>query len=417
MKAVSCRLSGEVGVSGAAAECTTSLRSRFIPGRKVVNRCAASAVFPSKGPAFGVRGRSGHRRHGQHRTATTVQAHKSSSDRSLGPYRPSSEVGKYMHELMDTYPEQFVTAVVQQLEKLEVDEEDAVEPPPRFEDAMLKELHGRVQDLKRREKQLEKQSAVEDLMYLCVVMCFSDLGLKLTPSLYDHEISRLLVSNAEADKDSEELLGTHDAEASQLVKEYIRQLTHDTEPIAVGSYQMRMPPMVGNSTIAIPYVFLSQMYDSAVRFGYSLKRAQQIQDLDRSLSVYSPASTTNDDGLIQTRTTEIAPVPLIAYLYRDGEKPSTIKMGSDAAGRVCKLQTDGLFGAYEMHSSQMERALQASTSVEDAQWRLDQAMCTESISWMNLSLAGIERLLLEAITFGRILWDVESTFGIEYHLL
>eukprot|EP00959_Pyramimonas_sp_CCMP1952_P288412 6031027-Pyramimonas_sp.AAC.1 len=54
---------------------------------------------------------------------------------------------------------------------------------------------------------------------------------------------------------------------------------------------------------------------------------------------------------------------------------------------------------------------------EDAQRRLDDAMCTESISWMNISLAGIERLLLEAVTFGRILWDVESTFGIEYHLV
>eukprot|EP00959_Pyramimonas_sp_CCMP1952_P473876 9502486-Pyramimonas_sp.AAC.3 len=98
---------------------------------------------------------------------------------------------------------------------------------------MLKELHWRVQDLKRREKKLERQCAVEDLMYLCVVMCFGDLGLALTPSLFDHEYSRRLLSDVDAAEDSKELLSTHDADASELVKEYIQQLTQDTEPIAV----------------------------------------------------------------------------------------------------------------------------------------------------------------------------------------
>eukprot|EP00959_Pyramimonas_sp_CCMP1952_P238353 4980831-Pyramimonas_sp.AAC.1 len=107
------------------------------------------------------------------------------------------------------------------------------------------------------------------------------------------------------------------------------------------------------------------MYDSSMRFGYCLKRAQQIQQLDRSLSVYTPASSTLEGGPLQTRTTELAHFPLQAYLYSQGKKPSTMKLGSPAARRVCKLQTDGLFGAYETHSKQMQRELQASTSVVD----------------------------------------------------
>jgi hypothetical protein len=54
---------------------------------------------------------------------------------------------------------------------------------------------------------------------------------------------------------------------------------------------------------------------------------------------------------------------------------------------------------------------------EDAQQRLDEAMRMEQVAWLSISLVGVQRLLLEAVAFGRLLWDVEQTFSIEYHLV
>lgn len=54
---------------------------------------------------------------------------------------------------------------------------------------------------------------------------------------------------------------------------------------------------------------------------------------------------------------------------------------------------------------------------EEAQDKLDEAMRSNDVAWLNMSVSGIERLVLEAITFGRVLWDVERTFDIEYSLV
>jgi hypothetical protein len=239
------------------------------------------------------------------------------------------------------------------------DDEVVVELRPRFEDATLEELYWHVQAVKRNEKQLEKQYTVEDLLYLCVVMCFGDLGLHLTPDLHHYDFSRVGPRRVDT---QDLMLKMHSADAIALVLEFIEQLTYETKPIAIGSYQMRMPPMVKSSSIAIPYVFMSQMYEKSIRFGYSLKRAQQVQELERSLSSSSAASKSYDDGLVPT--TELAPLPISAYLYRvDASEPSALQLGSDAARHVCKLQTDGLFGSFETHSSQLQRLLQDSASV------------------------------------------------------
>ena len=39
------------------------------------------------------------------------------------------------------------------------------------------------------------------------------------------------------------------------------------------------------------------------------------------------------------------------------------------------------------------------------------------VAWLNISVSGLERLMLEAVLFGRVLNDVERTFDIEYGLV
>jgi len=350
----------------------------------------------------------------------------------MGPSEPTSKVGKFLAGLMRSSPQLFVSAVIRQLENLEKDtEEMSLEIPPLFEDDILWELENRIRDLRAREQHVERQRTVDDLLYLCVVMCFHDLGILMTPNLHLNDITHLLAS---AHVDVEKLLSTHNTEAAELIKGYLHRVTLDTEAMAIGRYQMRMPPMLPNVAIAIPFIFLSQLYKSSLLFGYSLRRAQQVQKLDASLSTLSQSLPIFEvDGsdikprqqtTIQTQVadSQSSTLPLHSYLYlctweSSYKEPFELHFSNNVVEHVCERQTEALFGDFEQLQVQVETALYGATSVEDAQLMLDEAMRTSTMAWQNISLVGIERLMLEAVTFGRILWDVEQTFDIEYHLV
>ena len=72
------------------------------------------------------------------------------------------------------------------------------------------------------------------------------------------------------------------------------QVVYDTEPLEVGEFQMRMPPMVGGGDIAIPLLFLNQVYSKSVAFGYALGGATQRRQLDASLRSFHCAALSNE---------------------------------------------------------------------------------------------------------------------------
>jgi hypothetical protein len=233
-------------------------------------------------------------------------------------------------------------------------------------------------------------------------------------------------------------------EAIPLVQQYLSRLMNQPDPMLVGAWQMRMPPMEGRVTISIPHVFLLQMYDESVHFGYSLRHAQQVQELDRAMSMASATGvgsvrssqhqqrrpdesstsssraedvndmTTSFGGPLRTVEAAHAVVaPLSAYLPSHGP----VRLQSGAAVALCGRHAAALFGAPAVLQSQMDAVLAESTSAEDAQERLDTAMRGGHVAWLNISVSGLQRLILEAVLFGRILRDVERTFDVEYGLV
>ena len=60
-------------------------------------------------------------------------------------------------------------------------------------------------------------------------------------------------------EDVDKLKAVHCTEAQELLSKHLATTTRDTAPIVVGSYQIRMPPMVGRGDIAIPFLFLEQV--------------------------------------------------------------------------------------------------------------------------------------------------------------
>ena len=235
-------------------------------------------------------------------------------------------------------------------------------------------------------------------------------------------------------------------EAIPLVQQYLSRLMNQPDPMLVGAWQMRMPPMEGRVTISIPHVFLLQMYDESVHFGYSLRHAQQVQELDRAMGMASATgvgsvgssqqqqqqqrpdesstSSSRADDVHDTTTSVGGPLrtveaahavvaPLSAYLPSHGP----VRLQSGAAVALCGRHAAALFGAPVVLQGQMDSVLAESASAEDAQERLDVAMRGGHVAWLNISVSGLQRLILEAVLFGRILRDVERTFDVEYGLV
>lgn len=101
-----------------------------------------------------------------------------------------------------------------------------------------------------------------------------------------HHEAALRAGNADAEA-LEALLAMHGDAPLPLLLEHIEQVVYDTEPIEVGEFQMRMPPMVGGGDIAIPLLFLQQVYAKSVAFGFSLGGAAQRRQLDASLRSFN----------------------------------------------------------------------------------------------------------------------------------
>lgn len=382
----------------------------------------------------------------------------------LGSVKPRSKLGAHLADLLANSPHLCMAAVTQQMERLEREMADVAEAEATAaavndmlgpitaerlvqeaglerDDALMAELSDRINAVREAEAHTERAHAVQDLLYVCCVMCFAEIGLALTPNLH-HDTA----ANAYATADPQQLdllLHAHSKEAIPLVQQYLSRLMNQPDPMLVGAWQMRMPPMEGRVTISIPHVFLLQMYDESVHFGYSLRHAQQVQELDRVMGMASAtgvgsvgslqqqqrpdesstsSSRTEDVNDMPTsvggplRTVEAAHAvvaPLSAYL----PSHAPVRLQSGAAMALCGRHTAALFGAPAVLQGQMDAVLAESASAEDAQERLDTAMRGGHVAWLNISVSGLQRLILEAVLFGRILRDVERTFDVEYGLV
>eukprot|EP00959_Pyramimonas_sp_CCMP1952_P150691 3153647-Pyramimonas_sp.AAC.2 len=132
-------------------------------------------------------------------------------------------------------------------------------------DPLLKELYERRKELYNTEQKW-RMMAKEG-----VDCCFEDIAVqplrcldrntmrnalqtvKVSPRLLRHTL-HLPLKREDVDK----LKAVHCTEAQELLSKHLATTTRDTAPIVVGSYQIRMPPMVGRGDIAIPFLFLEQ---------------------------------------------------------------------------------------------------------------------------------------------------------------
>jgi hypothetical protein len=236
------------------------------------------------------------------------------------------------------------------------------------------------------------------------------LGSPLVSELAVDSIVHLVASDEET---IDTLLSIHGEEAQPLIAEHMAKVAYETDPIEVGNFQMRMPPMIGQGDIAIPHVFLSQVYNKSVAFGYALASAQERRELEGTLVGAFSGLAAPDGGHPAGAGADQVPT-LAAYVYGCNTRSSVLQLADGSMARqVADNQTHQLFGHPVKLVHDVDRAMRFSRSPEEAQESLDLAMCDGGIPWLRVPASGLRRLMAEGLAYGHILCAVEHSLPVD----
>ncbi|KAL6175718.1 hypothetical protein ACLB2K_052357 [Fragaria x ananassa] len=354
------------------------------------------------------------------RRCLVFRAASSSSDSGgssapIAPLQLESPIGQFLSQMMISHPHLVPTAVEQQLEQLQTarDAEEKKEKEEASTSGTDLVLYRRIAEVKAN----ERKKALEEILYAMVVQKFMDANVSLVPSI------------APAASDPS---GRVDAWPSQDDK-----LERLHSPEAYEMIQNHLSLILGNrlddstSLAQISKLKVGQVYAASVMYGYFLKRVDQRFQLEKTMKIL-PGSLGGEDSDIEKAVGEdkrpggvdnsashpevsswsgglgsggfgnlIKPSRLRTYVMSvDGEtlqRYATIR--SREAVSIIEKHTEALFGRPDI--------------VITPQGTVD----SSNDEHIKISFGGLKRLVLEAVTFGSFLWDVESYVDSRYHFV
>ncbi|XP_010505920.1 PREDICTED: UV-B-induced protein At3g17800, chloroplastic-like [Camelina sativa] len=403
---------------------TASLvRSPVLPPRTSDNG-SGSMFLTASGPGFtrsGSRLRLRFRQNALQSLTTTaktrrnfvVRASSASSDASSGaspkpiaPLQLESPAGQFLSQILLSHPHLVPAAVEQQLEQLQTDRDsegqnkDASSVPGT--DIVL---YRRIAELKEN----ERRRTLEEILYALVVQKFMEANVSLVPS----------VSPSSGPSGRVDTWPTKVDKLEQLHSPEMYEMIHNHLALILGS---RMGDLA--SVAQISKLRVGQVYAASVMYGYFLKRVDQRFQLEKTMKILPGGLDDNKTSVDQTERpsavsshpevgafaggvsakgfgSEIKPSRLRSYVMSfDAEtlqRYATIR--SREAVRIIEKHTEALFGKPDI-------VLTPEGTVDSSK--------DEQI---NISFGGMKRLVLEAVTFGSFLWDVESHVDARYHFV
>ncbi|KVI06682.1 UV-B-induced protein At3g17800, chloroplastic-like [Cynara cardunculus var. scolymus] len=346
---------------------------------------------------------------------TAIKASLSSD--SAGPTSPiaplqlESPIGQLLSQILVSHPHLVPAAVEQQLEQLQTDrdaQEQNEEPAAPSTDLVL---YRRIAEVKAN----ERKKTLEEILYALVVQKFMDANVSLVPSVAPSPSASFKPVDAWPSQD-EKLELLHSPEALEMI--------HNHLALILGN-------RVGDSTSVaeISKLRVGQVYAASVMYGYFLKRVDQRFQLEKTTKIL-PEDVEKEDinSNIQQQgsgdervpnasspqthpevsswsgggfTQAVKPSRLRNYVMSfDGEslqRYATIR--SKEAVSIIEKHTEALFGRPEI-------VITAEGTVDSSKDEV-----------IKISFGGLRRLVLEAVTFGSFLWDVESYVDSRYHFV
>ncbi|XP_030541199.1 UV-B-induced protein At3g17800, chloroplastic isoform X2 [Rhodamnia argentea] len=367
--------------------------------------------------------RAGHRRVAVgSRRCVVVRASASfesaGSSAPIAPLKLESPIGQFLSEILASHPHLVPAAVEQQLEQLQTDRDAEIKKEEPSASGTELVLYRRIAEVKAN----ERRKVLEEILYALVVQKFMDANVSLIPSI-----------NSPPSDPS----GRVDGWPTQ--EEMLEQLH---SPEAYEMIQNHLALILGNrmgdttSVAQISKLRVGQVYAASVMYGYFLNRVDQRFQLEKTMKVLPSASDDNEVNNIQQVVGEDRkpntgddtfqtvqshpgasswPGSMSPGGFGNGLKPSRLRtyvmsfdgetlqryatIRSKEAVSIIEKHTEALFGRPEI-------VITPEGTVDSSRDEL-----------IKISFGGLKRLVLEAVTFGSFLWDVESFVDSRYHFV
>lgn len=327
---------------------------------------------------------------------------------TVAPLKLESPVGQFLTQILVSHPHLVPAAVEQQLEQLQTDRdaEKKEDSPTSGTDIVL---YRRIAEVKAN----ERKKALEEILYALVVQKFMESNVSLIPSITTPSADQSGRVDTWPPQD-EKLQQLHSPEANDMIQNHLALILGNR----LGD---------SNSMAQISKLRVGQVYAASVMYGYFLKRIDQRFQLEKTMKIL-PQGLDNEEISVQQSIGEVSFNNVNSHPevvsgasgvspggFGHGIKSSRLRnyvmsfdgdtlqryatVRSKEAVTIIEKHTEALFGRYEIMIT--------------PQGTIDSA----SDEQIKISFGGLRRLILEAVTFGSFLWDVESYVDSRYHFV
>ncbi|KAL0864745.1 hypothetical protein Bca101_043863 [Brassica carinata] len=390
--------------------------------RRTTRNASGSILLTASSPGF-IRFGSGPRfphRHSSclqlsrplHNTARRSFVVKASgSGASIAPLQLKSPVGQFLSQILVSHPHLVPAAVEQQLEQLQIDREaeEQIKDAPSVPGTDIV-LYRRIAEVKEK----ERRRALEEILYALVVQKFMDANVSLVPSI---------TSSSTDPSGRVDTWPTQDGELEQLHSPEVYEMIQNHLSIILKNREGDL------STVAqISKLGVGQVYAASVMYGYFLKRIDQRFQLEKTMKILPSGSDEGETSIEQAgRESERSFYEEAEETYQavsSNQEVGSFVGGINASGgsssemKQSRLKTYVMsFDGETLQRYATVRSREAVGIIEKHTEALfgrpeivitPQGIDSSKDEHIKISFKGLKRLVLEAVTFGSFLWDVES---------
>ncbi|KAK7398780.1 hypothetical protein VNO78_09953 [Psophocarpus tetragonolobus] len=335
---------------------------------------------------------------------------ESDANAKIAPLLLESPIGQFLSQILLNHPHLVPAAVDQQLEQLQTDrdaDQQKEEPSASGTDLVL---YRRIAEVKAN----ERRKALEEILYALVVQKFMDANISLIPSVTPDLSGKVDLWSNEDGK----LEQLHSHEAYEMIQNHLNLILGNK----VGDL----------TTIAeISKFRVGQVYAASVMYGYFLKRVDQRFQLEKTMKVLPNA--TEENGVHQTTmdnarprleedTPQVKSHPEVSTWPGGDVSPDGFGYGiketrlrnyvmsfdGDTLQRYATIRSKEAVSIIEKHTEALFGRPEIVVTPEGTVSKDEN---------MKISFGGLTKLVLEAVTFGSFLWDVESYVDSRYHIV
>jgi len=367
---------------------------------------------------------------GKRNVCARADANQEKISSHIAPLDFESPIGQFLSQILKNHPHLLPAAIDQQLERLAADRDAASQHEQPSTSSTDLVLYRRIAELKAE----ERRKALEEIIYTLIVQKFMDAGVSLIPT-----ISLPAAGSGKVDtwpNQDTELEAVHSIEAVEMIKEHLS--------LVLGN---RNGGSDSNTVAEISKLRVGQVYAASVMYGYFLRRVDKHFQLEKSMKMLPFASNEEidaqqlnsthpelegvnwqDNSAVQGGAAIAAAVAAMAGAAGPaGQDFNPIVFGQIGA-KPCKLRAyvmsfdpETLQRYATMRSKEgvniIERHAEALFGRPEIHITPDGSMAVTKDEILRISFTGLTSMVLEAVTFGSFLWDVESHVDSRYHFV